>query len=169
MTANMARECKDNRNKRAGLWFLASIILFFITFASVDAYFVYKAVSTHTGVVRDKTYERGINFNKNIEQAHIQKAEGFKGSARYKDGALTFALLSKDDAPVDNAVVTAFIQRPSHTGYDMELPLAYQGDGIYTVNLDLPLNGLWKTYIDSKWEQQQTQKRYQTSTMFVVN
>jgi nitrogen fixation protein FixH len=47
------------------LW---SFLVFFAIFASVDIFFVYKAVSTHPGVMSENAYEIGLNYNKIIEE-----------------------------------------------------------------------------------------------------
>lgn len=39
------------KKKNDGRRLLLYLILFFLTFVSVDAFFVYKAMTTHTGVV----------------------------------------------------------------------------------------------------------------------
>lgn len=60
---------EQNTSKRDGRRFLMIILSFFVTVACVDAYFVYKALSTHSGVVVDKPYERGIHFNELLNEA----------------------------------------------------------------------------------------------------
>jgi nitrogen fixation protein FixH len=45
----------DKKTKNDGRRFFIYLILFFMTFASVDAFFVYKAMTTYTGVV-DQTH-----------------------------------------------------------------------------------------------------------------
>lgn len=57
--------------KRVFLAFLA----FFVVFASVDAFFVYKAISTLPGVVSENAYEIGLNYNKIIAEAKKRKLE----------------------------------------------------------------------------------------------
>ena len=56
-------------SKKAGRKVFIIIIAFFATFMIVDAYFVYKAVSTHTGTVSDNAYKDGLNFNAIIAEA----------------------------------------------------------------------------------------------------
>lgn len=68
----MADVTKEKK-KESGLWVLWAFLAFFAVFASVDAYFVYKALSTHTGVVVENAYEIGLNYNDIIEKAERQK------------------------------------------------------------------------------------------------
>ena len=62
-------ENEQTKNRKDGRIVLMALIAFFVVFASVDAYFVYKALSTHTGVVVEHAYEVGLNYNDIIEQA----------------------------------------------------------------------------------------------------
>ena len=62
-------------SKKAGKKFMLCIIGFFVTFATVDAFFVYQAISTHRGVVVENAYEVGLNYNDIIEEARNKKAE----------------------------------------------------------------------------------------------
>ncbi len=57
------------QSRRDGRKFLFILIAFFVVFATVDAYFVYKALSTNTGVVVEHAYEVGLNYNDLLEQA----------------------------------------------------------------------------------------------------
>lgn len=54
---------------------LLAFIAFFIVFASVDAFFVYKAISTLPGVVSENAYEIGLNYNKIIAEAKKRELE----------------------------------------------------------------------------------------------
>ena len=42
-------------SKKTGRKFWIGLFIFFLTFATVDAFFIYKAMMTHTGVV-DQTH-----------------------------------------------------------------------------------------------------------------
>lgn len=63
----------EQTQKKDGRRVLFYLIGFFVIFASVDAYFVYKAFSTHTGVVVENAYEKGLNYNDIIEEAKKRK------------------------------------------------------------------------------------------------
>lgn len=41
----------EQDSKKTGRKFWLYLLLFFLTFAMVDAFFIYKAITTHTGVV----------------------------------------------------------------------------------------------------------------------
>lgn len=71
-------QAKDT--KQSGLWVLWSLLLFFLVFASVDAFFVYKALSTHTGVVTENAYEKGLHYNEILDEARRRKEQDGAGS-----------------------------------------------------------------------------------------
>jgi nitrogen fixation protein FixH len=54
---------------------LLAFLSFFVVFASVDAFFVYKAISTLPGVVSENAYEIGLNYNKIIAEAKKRELE----------------------------------------------------------------------------------------------
>ncbi|HAJ89992.1 MAG TPA: hypothetical protein DCM27_03100 [Rhodospirillaceae bacterium] len=61
---------------------LLALVSFFVVFASVDAFFVYKAISTLPGVVSENAYEIGLNYNKIIAEAKKRKLEQHEQNSR---------------------------------------------------------------------------------------
>ncbi len=60
----MTDDDQKMQSRKTGFWLLFSLLAFFITFASVDAFFIYKALSTHTGTVSETPYEDGLKLSK---------------------------------------------------------------------------------------------------------
>lgn len=75
----MSKDTDHKESKKSGGKVLMIIVAFFATFMIVDAYFVYKAVTTHTGTVSDNAYKQGLNFNAIIAEA--KKREQDRNSA----------------------------------------------------------------------------------------
>ncbi len=155
------------RERKSGFLVLMSLLAFFVVFASVDAFFIYKALSTHTGVIEEHTYEKGLAFNQALEQARIQGDMDVEAAADYKDGILTFTLTDKKGQPFDGAIVKATIIRPVQDGYDFETVLQYKGQGQYQTKLDLPLQGLWQAQIEAKWDIRNQHNKYQKELSFI--
>jgi nitrogen fixation protein FixH len=65
----------EMKSNKSGKMVLQAFLGFFIIFAAVDAFFVYKAVSTHPGVVTEKAYEIGLNYNEIIEKTKMRTHE----------------------------------------------------------------------------------------------
>lgn len=154
-------------SKKDGQLVLGAMIAFFVVFASVDAYFVYSALSTHTGVIDKHPYETGLMFNDRLAQAEKQKAMDLQTKAEYNAPILQLSLLDKDGDPLQGAMVTAKIIRPVQDGYDFETVLNYKGGGLFQANLDLPLEGLWLAQIEAQWQDNKQQQTYQTEMNFV--
>ena len=73
----MSEQAQESKleSKQDGRRILFTLLGFFAVVACVDAYFVYKAVSTHSGVVSDNAYEIGLNYNDVIEEARRRKEQ----------------------------------------------------------------------------------------------
>ena len=148
------RAVKDPRDK----WILIYFVMFFAVIAILDSIFVYLAVSTHTGVVTDQAYERGLAFDELVEKAESQPA--IVQNVEYKDGVLRWVLSDEENMPIENAEVNAKIVRPVHGGHDFDIRLQYIGEGMYESALDLPLKGAWRAKLSSKWDNGQYQTTY---------
>lgn len=155
---------KDN-----GLWVLWSLLIFFATFASVDAYFVYTAVTTHTGVIDDNSYEDGLAYDQFLEKAHQQKSLGVTLDHRYENNSLIVNLMDKNGQPIDGARISALLIRPVQEGYDFKVSLQHMGRGLYEVPLNLPLKGQWMANLDATWIEKATAepRTYQTAMTFM--
>ena len=146
-----------------GRWVLYAFLGFFAVFCAVDAYFVYRAITTHTGVVTKNSYYKGLDYNKNLAEAQRQKDSGVVGKAIFSNGELTFTLKDRAENAIENARVTVNIIRPVQSGYDFSIVLEAKGQGIYSAKPSLPLKGLWQAQIEATWEQQ----RYKTTLRYV--
>ena len=60
-------------SRRAGWRIFGYFLAGFIIVAGVNTIFIYKAVTTHTGEVTDSSYERGLTYNKTLDQAAALK------------------------------------------------------------------------------------------------
>ena len=130
--------------------------MFFAVVACVDAVFVYKAISTQTGVVTDRPYEKGLAYNKFLEEAKNQPQ--MEHDIRYDNGTLRFSF------GVEGANVKASIIRPVQAGYDFDVELVHVGDGVYQADLNAPLAGAWTAQVGAQWDD----KKFQTTHNFIV-
>ena len=146
---------KDSSGKLILLYF----VMFFGFIATMDGIFVYMAISTQTGVVTDQAYERGLAFNDIVEKAKSQPL--LNQTANYESGVLRWKLADDDNNPLTSAIVSARIIRPVQDGYDHDITLEHQGNGIYEVHLNLPLQGRWRAKLISKWDDKQYQSTFE--------
>jgi nitrogen fixation protein FixH len=126
------------------------IVLFFALQAALFAWFIYIAQTTHTGVVTEEPYKKGLSYNKTIEKAAAQDALGFISSITQKSDKIVFTLHDRHGAGISGAKATLSFFRPAHDGIDFTLPMTDIGDGVYEAAYSLPEKGLWELRIHAK-------------------
>jgi len=132
------------------------IVLFFVVFMSVDAFMVYKAVSTQTGVVTQNAYEKGLHYDHYLKQEAAQPDLDQK--LVLENGILRWTARDEKGLVLEGADVKAIIKRPVQDGYDFAIVLKPMGGGIYESPLKTPLPGLWSVDLQATWDK----KTYQT-------
>jgi nitrogen fixation protein FixH len=140
---SMARVEDPGMTKRDRLipWY---IVAFFVVVAILDGIFVYLATSTHTGVVTERAYDKGIAYNETVAAAEAQKALGWQGDITLAaDRTLTFSLLGAEGQPLSGATVKAEFMRPTQAGMDFAVELSETAAGQYSASVDFPAEGLW--------------------------
>ncbi len=145
-------------------WIPWYFVLFFAVFIILDAIFVYLAVSTHTGVVTDKAYEKGLAYDSLLEDSRLQKESGVQHKASYQSPVLQIELKDKNGRLIEGAKVTAKLIRPVQSGYDFELILTPVDSGVYAAEFQAPLPGSWTAKMEAQWDGQS----YRTTFRFVV-
>jgi len=140
------------------------IVGFFAVLFAWDGYFVYLATSTHTGVVEDNTYNRGLNYNETVAAAEAQQALGWESSVKYDEtGLLTVAVKDAEGEALTGATIKAYFFRPTQAGHDFLADLNEAEAGTYNL-VRKPSVGQWEVRIFVAWKQQ----RYQTTTRILV-
>lgn len=133
-------------------------VAFFVVLAAMDGVFVYLATSSHTGVVTDQAYERGLAYNETIAAAEKSADLNWQADIKLVSTDLVLRLADADGAPIDGADVNAMIMRPTQEGYDIELKLSQTASGTYTVPVIFPLDGQWDVRVFVEWKLQQFQQ-----------
>ncbi len=132
-------------------WIPWLVVLFFLTFMSVDAVMVTMAIRTNTGVVTEQAYEKGLEYNRTIEAASAQQKLGWKDNISLDGHALRYTLQDKHGNFPTGAEVKAKISRPTQDGYDFEVPLQRINDSTYGTDVSFPMPGAWNVRIFVKW------------------
>ena len=131
-------------------------VMFFVVVAAVNAVMVTLAVRTHTGIVTEHPYEKGLAYNAVVDAEAKQEALGWKGHIDYQKGAVRFTLRDAANHPVhiDTAIVR--ISRPTQAGMDFSVVLTGGATPIA-----FPQKGLWELRVDAiaRGEQYQQAKR----------
>ena len=144
-------------NPEKGTWVLFSFVAFFAVIVAVNSVFITTALSTHSGVVTDRPYERGLAFDEILETARSQP--DLIQHATFERGILRWVLHDEDGEPLQ-ADVQARLFRPVQGGQDFDIALTSKGSGIYEAHLDLPMKGRWDAQLKAAWDNTQYQTRY---------
>ena len=164
---------QSNRQAMRNPWFIGWLILL-ATFLSVNALFVFLAVSTNPGLVVDDYYEQGRQYEAHaLERIAAQKHLNWttrleipQTIVRDLEDVYRFSAVDTRGVPVDHAVVKLLAYRPSDAGADFVMPMQEFASGLYEASVNFPLPGVW----DVKVEVQSDAAQYEMShRIFVTN
>lgn len=126
------------------------IVLLFVAQTFLFAWFIYIAKTTHTGLVTEQAYEKGLDYNATIEKDEAQAALGYS-SVITKDGDRIILTL-KDNAGkgVTAAKTTLWLYRPVQDGTDLSLDMTETAVGEYVAVVQVPKKGLWEVRIHAQ-------------------
>jgi nitrogen fixation protein FixH len=131
---------------------LAGMLVFFGVIFAVNGYFLYAALTTHTGIVSKQPYRKGLDYNLRIEAEARQTALGWSHAVQIDQagGRLELALRDRDDRPVSGLVLTGFMGRPSTEQHDMALRLVETATpGTYRTALPQIAGGNWLLQLEA--------------------
>ena len=124
------------------------LVGFFGVIISVNFIMAVLALATFNGVTNDSAYVDGLAYNDQLHDVARQKALGWDVQAEIKVQAgrtvkIDARYLDQSDALIGQLNVRAYFQRPTHEGFDFDVPLVQTGAGRYTAEVEVPLAGLW--------------------------
>jgi nitrogen fixation protein FixH len=126
-------------------WHVLGVFLAFfgIVFA-VNGALIYKAISTHTGLVANEPYRKGLAYNERIgadeRQARLNWTETLEVG---RDGHVTLALAERDGRAVRGLKVEGVLGRPATNRFDVKLALAETAPGRYEAQTAAIAEGSW--------------------------
>lgn len=144
-------------NPEKGTWVLLSFIAFFGLIVVVNGVFITTALSTHSGVITDRPYEKGLAYDDMLKEAYAQPA--IQQKAVFENNVLRWTLSDETGRPLD-ANVKARLVRPTDDNHDFEIILKKTGDGVYETSLNLPMRGRWEAQLKAQWNNAQYQTRF---------
>jgi nitrogen fixation protein FixH len=112
---------------------LMGFIAFFGVIFAVNGVFLYKALSTHTGVVANEPYRKGLAYNERIA-ADVRQADlGWSDALVVeRSGRITLQLSKATGELVQGMVVVGSIGRPATSGSDRKLVFAEDASSYLT-------------------------------------
>lgn len=117
-------------------------VLFFVVIALVDGVMVTLAVRTHTGIVTEHPYEKGLAYNDVVSAEKEQEKLGWNAAIRMEGDQLRVALTDAAGRPLSASAMTAHFYRPTQSGMDFDVALP---EGRATINT--AVKGLWAVRI----------------------
>lgn len=150
----MSEVLKNKNDKYIPYYF----VLFFLVVAAVNAVFVYKALTTHQGVIVENAYEKGLEYNDSIAAYEAQKQLGWNANISHKNGAVIFTLSDETGEAISGADARAYFKRPTVKGMDFDVALTQIAPGKYSADIASVNQGLWKVTVSTKWQDKQFQK-----------
>lgn len=140
-----------------GTWVFLLFVAFFGMIIAVNTVFITAALNTNSGIITDKPYEKGLEYDAMLDAA--QKQPEVQHHASFENNMLSWTIRHTDGRAID-AEVTALLVRPVKDGHDFEITLKKQNADTYSAKTDLPLKGKWQAVLKAKWKKQQYQTRF---------
>lgn len=135
-----------------GRHILFAFLGFFGTIFAVNGVFLYAALSTHTGVVANEPYRKGLNYNQRIAAAELQEQLGWTEETSLEPSSgLTLTLRKEDGSPVSGLFVAGTFGRPSTDKHDRSIVLTEVEPGRYVAELEAIEPGAWLVNLEAKW------------------
>lgn len=126
--------------RRVFLWFAA----FFVFIAVINAVMITLALRTHSGLVTDHAYEKGLAYNDTIAKAKAQQALGWKVALTETAGELEVQAVDGAGNPLILDEVSAQLTRPTGQADDNAMAFTADADGaVWRSVRALPANGVW--------------------------
>ena len=125
-----------------GWHMLAIMIGWFGIVIAVNLFMAWNATSSWTGLVVKNSYVASQHFNEVTAEKRAQMAMGWKAIPVYEGGVLTLDLRDAQRAPIEDAIITAKLGRPSYDAQDHMVQFAETTPGTYTGTTELA-NGVW--------------------------
>jgi nitrogen fixation protein FixH len=112
---------------------------------------IYTALSTHTGLVANEPYRKGLAYNERIAADERQAHLGWSDAVELgRDGAVTLALSWPDGRPVSGLQVAGVLGRPATNRQDIPLTLAETAPGRYQARAGAVAEGGWLVSLEAR-------------------
>lgn len=152
MTAHQLREDPMAERVITGRQVLLGLIAFFGIIFGVNAVFLYSALSTHTGVVSNEPYRKGLHYNERIEADRQQNERGWQTDVAIEPtgDAVAITLLDRNGRPLTGLNVAARVGRPSTSELDIRLEMKETTPGHYGAKLAKLDAGNWLIDVEAR-------------------
>jgi nitrogen fixation protein FixH len=133
----------ENQKSKIPYFFFAFFAVVFV----VNIFYIYISNKSWRGVVIDKSYQRGVEYNQTIALAKKQQEMGWRVDVKFdnlgkNNGILRVRVFDKNSREIKDANIRVSLKRPTQEGFDFEVPLL-SDKKIYSATISFPLKGQW--------------------------
>jgi nitrogen fixation protein FixH len=123
---------------------LGLFLTFFAAVFVANGAMIYSALSTHTGLVANEPYRKGLHYNERIAADVRQTKMGWVQTLVVSpDGRVSLTLAEPDGRAVRGLRIEGVLGRPSTSRHDLRLVLAEQAPGRYEAQSAALPEGNW--------------------------
>ena len=130
---------------------LAVFLTFFGAIFAVNGALIYAALSTHTGLVANEPYRKGLAYNERILADERQARQGWSERLELgRDGRLRLALAERDSRPVRGLRVQGVLGRAATNRHDIDLGFVETAPGQYEAQGPELAAGSWLIALEAR-------------------
>jgi nitrogen fixation protein FixH len=130
---------------------LTVFLTFFGAIFAVNGALIYAAVSTHTGLVANEPYRKGLAYNERILAAERQAQLGWSERLELgRDGRLRLALAERDSRPVTGLRLQGVLGRAATNRHDINLVFVETAPGQYEAQGPQLAAGSWLIVLEAR-------------------
>ena len=130
---------------------LSLFLGFFGVVLAVNGAMVYSAVSTHTGLVANEPYRKGLHYNARIAADERQTRLGWVETLEVsRKGRVSLTLTEVNGIGVGRLEVAGVLGRPSTNRYDIKLDLSEVGPARYAADAGALEPGSWLLALEAR-------------------
>lgn len=131
-------------------WIPWTFVAGFVVVVAVNAIMVQIALSSFSGLATRTPYERGLAYNRVLDEAERQAALGWRIEVNFasagresRAGRLEVTVRDAQGMPLDDLRVHAVLTRPVERIEPLELMIPAAGGSRYESRVNVPLSGQW--------------------------
>ena len=129
---------------------IATLAFFGVVFA-VNGLLLYKALATHSGLVAQEPYRKGLAYNDRIAADERQAALRWTAEVSVSaPGDIALTLAAADGRPVAGLSIAAMLGRPTSNRHDLRLSLVEVEPGRYVAAAAAIDAGAWLLDIEAR-------------------
>lgn len=145
------RNLSDKQFVITGKHVLFGMIAFFGIIIAVNIVMIRLALSTHTGIVAENSYRKGLKYNEEIAASEKQAALGWRDEIKLANSGdrISIDIRDKDGNAVRGLTITAVLGRPANAKDDIKLSLVETPQGEYEATVPVREAGTYFAAIEA--------------------